>query len=67
MFPLFQHAGVEFLHILTGSLEYWYGAKSYLLKSGDTFQIHGEVTHGPHRLLELPVRFLSLKVYPTSE
>lgn len=67
VFPLFQHGGVEFLHVLSGSLEYSYGAKWYLLEQGDTFQIHGEVAHGPHRLLELPVRFLSLKVYPTSE
>ena len=30
-------------------------------------QIHGEVAHGPVELVELPVRFISIKVYPASE
>lgn len=64
VFPLFQHAGVELIHVLSGSLEYGYGSRRYRLDEGDTMQIHGEVAHGPVRLLELPVRFLSLKVHP---
>jgi len=67
VFPLYQHPGVEFLHILEGSLNYGYGAKSYLLKVGDTMQIHGEVAHGPVEFVELPVRFISIKVYPATE
>lgn len=66
-FPLFQHAGIEFLHILEGSMEYGYGANSYKLGTGDTMQIHGEVAHGPIAILETPVRFLSIKVYPKGE
>lgn len=66
-FPLFQHAGVELLHVLAGSLEYGYGSTGYLLGPGDTFQIHGEVTHGPLRLVDLPVQFLSIKVYPATD
>ncbi|MGI9608031.1 MAG: helix-turn-helix domain-containing protein [Acidimicrobiales bacterium] len=65
-FPLFQHAGVEFLHVLEGSMEYGYGANSYKIGPGDTMQIHGEVSHGPRAVLETPVRFLSVKVYPTN-
>jgi len=64
VFPLFQHGGVEFLHVLEGSLEYGYGAKRYVLSAGDTIQLHGEVPHGPTRIIEVPVRFLSLKVHP---
>lgn len=67
VFPLYQHPGVEFLHMLEGSLNYGYGGKSYLLNTGDTMQIHGEVAHGPVELVELPVRFISIKVYPASE
>lgn len=67
VFPLFQHAGIEFIHVLRGSLEYGYGANRYQLHTGDTMQIHGEVAHGPSRLLEVPVVFLSLKVYPTTD
>lgn len=64
VFPLFQHAGVELIHMLEGIVEYGYGAKRYVLKPGDTMQLHGEVAHGPTRLVELPIRFLSLKVHP---
>ena len=67
VFPLYQHPGVEFLHVLEGSLNYGYGGKAYLLNTGDTMQIHGEVAHGPVELVELPVRFISIKVYPASE
>ena len=45
-------------------MEYGYGANRYLLAAGDTMQFSGEVAHGPTALAELPVRFLSLKVYP---
>lgn len=63
-FPLYQHSGVEFIHILSGSIEYMYGAKTYTLTEGDTMQLHGEVAHGPVAVPEPPVRFLSVKVYP---
>ena len=65
VFPVFQHAGVELLYMVQGSMEYGYGSKRYVLKTGDTMQIHGEVAHGPTRLIELPVQFLSLKVHST--
>lgn len=63
-FPLYQHSGVEFIHILSGSIEYLYGPKSFVLYSGDTMQLHGEVAHGPVAVPDAPVRFLSIKVYP---
>ncbi len=63
VFPLFQHAGVEFIYVIKGRLEYGYGAKRYELGPGHTMQLHGEVTHGPTELLELPIQFLSLKVH----
>ena len=43
VFPLYQHPGVEFLHVLEGSLDYGYGGTAYRLNPGDTMQIHGEV------------------------
>lgn len=63
VFPVFQHGGVEFLYVVEGVIEYGYGAKRYVLRPGDTMQIHGEIAHGPVRLIELPIRFLSLKVH----
>ncbi|MCP3934662.1 MAG: XRE family transcriptional regulator [Actinomycetia bacterium] len=62
VFPLFQHSGVEMIHIIGGAVEYGYGAKRYTLNPGDTMQFKGEVAHGPTAVLELPVQFLSLKV-----
>ena len=67
VFPLFQHEGVEFLHMLEGAMDYGYGPKNYRLGAGDTSQIHGEVAHGPVKLGELPVRFMSVKVFPAAE
>ncbi len=63
IFPVFQHGGVEYLYIVEGVIEYGYGAKRYVLRPGDTMQIHGEIAHGPVDLIELPIRFLSLKVH----
>ncbi len=67
VFPLFQHEGVEFLHMLEGSMDYSYGPKTYELHAGDTIQIHGEVAHGPVALNDVPVRFMSVKVYASPE
>ncbi len=67
VFPLFQHGGVELLYIVDGVMEYGYGSKRYILGPGDTMQLHGDVAHGPTALIELPLRFLSLKVHPLPE
>lgn len=66
-FPLFQHAGIEFLHMIEGVVAYGYGSKRYELRPGDTLQFRGEVAHGPVELIELPIRFLSLKVHQAPE
>jgi len=63
VFPLFQHVGVEFIYLLEGVVEYGYGADRYVLERGDAIQFNGEVVHGPTRLVELPIRFLSVIAY----
>lgn len=67
VFPLYQHSGIEMLYILEGSMNYSYGSKEYRLEAGDTAQLHGEVAHGPTELLKLPVKFVSVKVYPAAK
>ena len=37
---------------------------AYVLEPGDALTFQGEVPHGPHRLLQCPIRFLSFTVYP---
>lgn len=65
-FPLFQHAGVELLHMLAGQMVYAVGDDNYVLDTGDSLQFAGDVPHGPVELRELPVKFLSIKALPTS-
>ena len=62
-FPLYQHPGTELLYVIEGTIEYGYGASKYILRPGDTLQFHGEVSHGPTRLIDLPVKYLSVKAY----
>jgi transcriptional regulator with XRE-family HTH domain len=61
-FPLFQHAGVEFLYALEGSLVYRYGRHTYRLDPGDSLMFDGRIPHGPEALDVLPIRFLSITV-----
>lgn len=63
VFPLYQHHGTELLYMLSGQMEYGLGATTYVLEPGDALQFDGEVTHGPRRLVSLPVQFLSIKAY----
>ena len=55
--------GTEFIHMIEGTLEYRHGQTVYVLEPGDTLTFEGEITHGPERLLNKPVRFLSLIIY----
>ena len=67
VFPLFQHAGVEFLHILSGSMVYRHGSSTYSLEPGDSLFFDADVTHGPDELIELPVRFISVMCRANAE
>jgi quercetin dioxygenase-like cupin family protein len=61
VFPLYQHGGSELIYVLAGRLEYCYGRRRVLLEPGDSLQLLGEVLHGPGKLVELPIRMLSVK------
>jgi transcriptional regulator with XRE-family HTH domain len=61
-FPIFQHEGIEFLYQLEGSLSYRYGRQTYELRPGDSLMLYGRIAHGPERLAELPIRFLSITI-----
>ncbi len=63
LFPEFEHAGTEIIHILEGSLRYKHGSETFLLKPGDTLTFRGDVPHGPDKLLKTPIRMLSIIVY----
>lgn len=59
-FPPFEHEGTEFIHMLEGVLEYRVGLETFLLEPGDSLTFQGEQPHRPERLVEMPIRFLSI-------
>ena len=63
VFPGFQHAGTEFIYILSGEIRYRHGKSSYLLKAGDALTFRGDIAHGPERLVKVPIRMLSIIIY----
>ncbi len=67
VFPLFQHAGLEFIYLLDGKVTYRHGNRTYDMGPGDSLFFDSDVPHGPEELIELPVRMLSLIVHPRSE
>ena len=60
VFPIFQHAGVEFIFILEGSMVYRHLNATYTLMPGDSLFFDSDAPHGPEELVDLPVRFLSV-------
>jgi transcriptional regulator with XRE-family HTH domain len=63
-YPTFQHPGTELLYMLEGQIEYRCGASTYLLEPGDALTFQGEIPHGPEKLVQCPIKFLSFIVYP---
>lgn len=62
-FPVFEHQGTEFIHMLKGVIEYRHGQQTYILHPGDTITFRADVPHGPERLIKTPIQFLSIFVY----
>jgi transcriptional regulator with XRE-family HTH domain len=63
VFPLFEHAGTEFLYMLDGEMVYGHGESRYLMQPGDSLQFDGEGPHGPCELVKVPIRFLSITAF----
>lgn len=67
VFPLFQHAGLEFVYILKGRVNYRHGSHLYPMEAGDSLFFDADAPHGPEELVELPITFLSIITYPRNE
>jgi len=63
VFPTFEHPGTEFIHMLRGRIEYRHGQQTYVLEPGDSLTFRGDIPHGPEKLIELPIHFLSIIIY----
>ena len=60
----FRHAGVEFLYMLSGKVSYRHGDRTYLMEPGDALFFDAAARHGPEDLIEVPMRYLSIIIYP---
>lgn len=67
VFPTFQHAGLEFLYMLEGSVVYRHGDKLYDMQPGDALFFDAEAPHGPEEMKKLPARYLSVICYRREE
>jgi len=63
VFPTFSHPGEEFIHILSGRLTYRHGNKVYEMGPGDSLTFNSEIPHGPEKLIDIPIKLLSIINY----
>jgi transcriptional regulator with XRE-family HTH domain len=62
----FQHAGTEFIYMLTGEVLYRHADQTYLLQPGDSMLFDSGALHGPEQLIRSPMTYLSIIVYQRS-
>jgi transcriptional regulator with XRE-family HTH domain len=63
-YTMFQHAGVEWIYLLTGKVLYRHADKAYPLLPGDALFFDAAALHGPEELTKLPMNYLSIIIYP---
>lgn len=63
IFPSFEHPGTEFIYLLEGKIEYRHGGETFVLEPGDALTFRGSVPHGPERLIDVPIKMLSIIIY----
>ena len=62
----FRHEGVEFVHLLEGRGDYRHGDRLFEMGPGGSLVFDSAAPHGPEFLRELPLRLLSIIIYPRS-
>lgn len=62
-YTAFQHAGTEFIYMLTGEVIYRHGEQSYRLLPGDSLLFDSGALHGPETLVKTPMTYLSIIIY----
>ncbi|CAN7193074.1 XRE family transcriptional regulator [Variovorax sp. LjRoot84] len=56
----FQHPGLKFLYLMSGSVSYRYGSKLLNLRRGDALLFDASALHGVEAIIEAPVSYLSI-------
>ncbi|MEM6415392.1 MAG: XRE family transcriptional regulator [Pseudomonadota bacterium] len=59
----FQHRGVEFIHLLNGTMTYQHAAREYEMSPGDSLLFDAASSHGPKCISNEPAEFISVIVY----
>ena len=59
-FPEFQHKGVEFIYMLKGQMDYYYGTQVYHFKKGDSIYFDSDKPHGPKKIISEECQFLTI-------
>jgi len=62
-FPTFAHPGEEFIYLVEGKLIYQHGNTEYEMSAGDSLVFDGNIPHGPGKLLEVPIKLISVIHY----
>ena len=60
----FQHDGMEFIYMLSGKVIYRHADKLYPMGPGDALFFDAAAPHGPEELIERPMTYLSVIIYP---
>jgi transcriptional regulator with XRE-family HTH domain len=60
----FRHAGVEFIYMLSGKVRYRHADRTYVLEPGDALFFDSAARHGPEELINAPMTYLSIIIYP---
>jgi transcriptional regulator with XRE-family HTH domain len=63
----FRHAGVEFIYMMSGKVRYLHSDRSYLMEPGDALFFDAAARHGPEELVETPMQYLSIIIYPRKD
>jgi len=60
----FQHDGMEFIFMLSGKVIYRHADKLYPMGPGDALFFDAGAPHGPEELIDRPMTYLSIIIYP---
>ena len=50
--------------MLSGKVRYRHADRSYLMEAGDALFFDAAARHGPEQLIEAPMQYLSIIIYP---
>ncbi|MGY3610315.1 MULTISPECIES: helix-turn-helix domain-containing protein [unclassified Bradyrhizobium] len=59
----FRHPGTEFIYMLRGRMQYRLEDRTFLIEPGDAYTFCANVLHGPEKLLDDHIQFITVMIY----